>query len=123
MFAVGAMFHWLMPVFAPAIAALYTMPPFRPLPGWPWYYFVAHPFWFGFAFAWLFTALEPRTPTAVAGARFGAVLFLLGALPVYLLTYTSIAMPSQILLSWLLQGLSQYVLAGAALGLHRVRTA
>jgi hypothetical protein len=100
---------------------VYGLPPFRPLPGWPLYYFIAHPFWFGFAFAWLFALLGPRTPTAVAGARFGAVLFLVGALPVYLLTYTSIAMPSPIILCWLFQGFSQYVAAGAALGLRRVR--
>jgi hypothetical protein len=121
MFAVGAMFHWLIPVFVPLIDALYKMPPFRPLPGWPLYYFIAHPFWFGFALAWLFTLLEPRTRTAVAGARFGAVLFLVGALPVYLLTHASIAMPWPVVLCWLLQGFSQYVLAGAALGLHRAR--
>src|SRR5262249_47528408 len=121
MFAVGAAFHWLIVAFAPRIAALYNMPPFRPLPGWPLTYFIAHPFWFGFAFAWVFTLLEPPTPTAVAGARFGAVLFLVGALPVYLLAYASIAMPWLITLCWLLQGLLQYALAGAALGLHRVR--
>jgi hypothetical protein len=121
MFTVGALFYWLVPVLAPAIDALYKMPPFRRLPGWPFYYFIAHPFWFGFAFAWLLTLLEPRTRTAVAGARFGAVLFLVGALPVYLLTYASIAMPWPVIPCWLLQGFSQYVLAGAALGLHRVR--
>jgi len=37
------------------------------------------------------------------------------------LTYASIGMPWLVILSWLLQGFSQYVLAGAALGLHRVR--
>jgi hypothetical protein len=49
------------------------------------------------------------------------VLFLVGALPVYLLCYAAIAIPSPVIVCWLLQGFTQYVLAGAALGFHRVR--
>jgi hypothetical protein len=120
MFAIGALFHWLLPIVAPSIAALYGLPPFRPLLGWPLYYFIAHPFWFGLAFAWLFTVLEPRKRTTLAGARFGAALFLVGALPVYLLCFASIAIPRPVVVCWLLQGLTQYVLAGAALDCRRV---
>ena len=121
MFVTGALFHWLVPILAPWIAALYTPPVFRPWPGWTRTYMIAHPFWFGFAFVWLFTVLEPRMQTTVAGARFGAVLFLVGALPIYLLCYAAVAIPRPIIVCWLLQGFAQYVLAGAALSRCRVR--
>jgi hypothetical protein len=121
MFAIGVIFHWLVPVFVPGIAQLFNRPPFRPWPGWTMYYMIAHPFWFGFAFAWLFTFLEPW-PTIAVGARFGVVLFLVGALPVYLLIYASIAIPRQVILCWLLQGFLQYVLAGTALGIRGARS-
>ena len=123
MFVTGAVFHWLVPVFAPSIAPLYQSPVFRPWNGWTRNYMIAHPFGFGFAFAWLFTFLEPRTRTTVAGACFGVVLFLVGALPVFLVIDASIAIPRQVIECWLLQSFSQYVLAGAALGLRRVRPA
>jgi hypothetical protein len=116
MFAIGAVFHWLVLILAPGIAALFAPPVFRPWPGWTRTYMVVHPFWFGLAFAWLFTVLEPRTRTTLAGARFGAVLFLVGALPVYLLCFASIAIPRPVIVCWSLQSLTQYVLAGAALG-------
>jgi hypothetical protein len=120
MFAIGAAFHWLLPILAPWIAALYVPPVFRPWCGWTRTYMIIHPFWFGLAFAWLFIVLEPRARTALAGARFGATLFLVGALPVYLLCFASIAIPWQVVVCWLIQGLTQYVLAGAALGCRRV---
>jgi hypothetical protein len=120
MFAIGAVFHWLLPILAPWIVALLIPPVFRPWPGWVRTYMIAHPFWFGFAFACLFTVLEPRTRSTLAGARFGAVLFLVGALPVYLLCFASIAIPQSVIVCWLLQGLTQYVLAGAALGCRHV---
>jgi hypothetical protein len=122
MFAVGVAFHWLIPVLAPSIARLYGEPPFRPWPSWTMYYMMVHPFWFGFAFACLFAFFEPRPRTPAIGARFGALLFLVGALPVYFLIYASIAISGRVILCWLLQGFSQYVLAGAALGLRRVST-
>ena len=120
MFEVGAAFHLLLPILAPWIAALFAPPVFRPWCGWSCIYMIVHPFWFGLAFAWLFTVLEPPTRTSLAGARFGAVLFLVGALPVYLLCFASIAIPWQVVVCWLIQGLTQYVLAGAALGCRRV---
>jgi hypothetical protein len=120
MFAIGAAFHWLLPILAPWIAALFAPPVFRPWCGWSCIYMIVHPFWFGLAFAWLFTVLEPPTRTSLAGARFGAVLFLVGALPVYLLCFASIAIPRPVIVCWSLQGLTQYVLAGAALGYRRV---
>jgi hypothetical protein len=116
MFVIGAVFHWLLQIHAPWIADLYAPPVFRPLGGWTLIYMIVHPFWFGLVFAWLFTVLEPGTGSPLAGARFGAVLFLVGALPVYLLCFASIAIPGSIIFCWLLQGITQYALAGAALG-------
>jgi Asp-tRNA(Asn)/Glu-tRNA(Gln) amidotransferase A subunit family amidase len=118
MFAVGAAFHLLISRF---VALPYNQPPFRPWCGWTFFYMVVHPFWFGFAFAWLFTHLEPRTQSIRTGARFGALLFLVGALPIYLVTFASIAMPWRVIVCWIIQGFIQYVLAGAALGLRGIR--
>jgi hypothetical protein len=91
MFAIGAGFHALPPILAPWIAARFAPPVFRPWGGWTLIYMIVHPFWFGLVFGWLFTVLEPRTGSPLAGARFGAVLFLVGAFPVYLLCFASIA--------------------------------
>jgi hypothetical protein len=115
MFAVGAAFDFLISRF---VGLPYGQPPFRPWRGWPYFYMIVHPFWFGFAFAWFFIYLEPQTQSVRTGARFGALLFLVGALPIYVVTFASIAMPCSVLVCWIIQGFTQYVLAGAALGLR-----
>ncbi len=122
MFAVGAGFHALLPILAPWIADLFAPPVFRPWGGWTLLYMIVHPFWFGLVFSWLLSVLEPRTRSPLAGARFGAVLFIVGAFPVYLLCFASIAIPRSIIACWLLQGLTQYALAGAALGFEASRS-
>jgi hypothetical protein len=118
MFAVGAAFHLLISRF---VGLPYGQPPFRPWCGWTFLYMVVHPFWFGFAFAWLFIYLEPQTQSVRTGARFGALLFLVGAIPIYLVTFASIAMPWRVIVCWIIQSFTEYVLAGAALGLRGIR--
>ena len=121
MFAIGAVFHWLVPILAPWIAALFAPPVFRPWPGWTRTYMIVHPFWFGLTFAWLFTVPRAADANDSRGCSLRGRVFLIGALPVYLLCFASIAIPRPVIVCWLLQGLTQYVLAGAALGLRRVR--
>jgi hypothetical protein len=118
MFAVGAAFQLMISRF---VALPYDQPPFRRLCGWPFFYMIVDPFWLGFAFAWLFTYVEPRTQSVGTGARFGALLFLVGALPIYLVTSASIAMPWRVIVCWIIQGFTQYVPAVAALGLCGIR--
>jgi hypothetical protein len=120
MFAMGAMFHWLVPVLMPAVAAMFRPPVFRVWPGWTRLYMIVHPFWFGVAFAWLFTLFEVQLQNPRQGAYFGAILFLVGALPVYIVSFAAICLPLPVLLCWITQGFSQYVLAGAVLCTRRI---
>jgi hypothetical protein len=50
------------------------------------------------------------------GAVFGLLVFVVGSLPVFLLHYASLDVPGTVVVCWLAQNLTQYVLAGAVLG-------
>ncbi len=119
MLVVGLFFHILVTT---SLSTLYvTSGIFRPWPGWTLPYMIFHPLAFGFLFTWAFLAVGSVVP--LNGARLGAALFFVGALPIYLLAYASITIPHQIIICWILQSFSQYLLAGIVLDLFSRRIA
>ncbi|NQU21756.1 MAG: hypothetical protein HQ567_10770 [Candidatus Nealsonbacteria bacterium] len=120
MFLVGAAFYILVPILAPGIPPQYDNHGlFRVLSGWPLIYMVIHPFAYGFAFAAAFLALRRWSsfPSGIhGGCIFGASVFIVGSLPVYLLVFASFQVSAEIIVSWTMQSLAQYVLAGLAVG-------
>jgi hypothetical protein len=111
----------------PAIKAEYeNKDVFRIWPGWTEIYMRAHPCWFGFVFAFVYVLLllrqrdlpASRGQAVWSGVQYGAVVFLVGSLPVFALIYASFQVRLWLLaLSWVARNLAQYVLAGAVLGL------
>lgn len=120
MFLVGTAFHILVPILAPGIPPQYNNHElFRILSGWPLIYVVLHPFAYGFVFAAAFVTLRRWSsfPYGIHGACiFGAGVFVVGSLPVYLLAFASFQVSGEIIVSWTIQSLAQYVLAGSAVG-------
>lgn len=120
MFQIGFLFHKLVSAVAPGVSAAYANESlFRPWGGWTSTYMALHPFGFGFLFAGVFLLLRAKSafPGGPRGGfLYGCGLFVVGALPVYLLAFASFRMPTAVLISWLLQSFAQYSLAGAFLG-------
>lgn len=121
MFLVGAAFHLLVPVIAPDIASQFAANPslYRPWDGWTSTYMLFHPFLYGSAFAAGFLGLKQWTGFplgAGGGLTYGAGVFLVGSLPVFVLMFASMQISSGVILSWLTQNLTQYSLAGVVLG-------
>jgi hypothetical protein len=129
MLGVGCLFHFvLVPVLAPGLKEEYeNRALFRSLAGWPGIYMIAHPLVYGLLFAAAFRLVGgvERSPTwgrgLLVGSCFGAAVFLVGSLPVYLLNYASFAVPPGVILSWVAQSVCQYVVAGAGLGWYSGR--
>lgn len=121
---VGCLFHFvLVPALAPGLKGEYeNRALFRSLEGWPGTYLVAHPLVYGplFAAAFRLVGGVGRSRTwrrgLLVGSCFGAAVFLVGSLPVYLLNYASFAVPPTVILSWAAQSACQYAVAGAGLG-------
>ena len=120
LFLVGYAFYKVVPVVAPVIplqfsnAALY-----RPWPGWTRTYMAVHPFVYGAVFAAVFLGLRRWSafaPGVRGGLVYGTGVFVVGSLPVYLLTLASFQVSPEVILSWILQSLAQYALAGMILG-------
>jgi hypothetical protein len=126
LFAVGYLFYILNPVLVPSIPKAYKDHPelFRPWPwpGWTQSYMIFHPFGYGFVFVVAFMLVrdagrqDRRFRGTAGGAAFGALVFLVGSLPVFLMVYASMRVPEVILASWVVQNLAQYTAAGALLG-------
>ncbi len=120
MFQIGFLFHKLISAIAPGVSAAYTNGSlFRPWSGWTSTYMALHPFGFGFVFAGVFLLLRAKSafPGGPRGGfLYGCGLFVVGALPVYLLAFASFQMPGPVLIAWLLQSLAQYAVGGAFLG-------
>ena len=121
LFLVGAAFHLLVPVVVPVIPPQFKANPalYRPWPGWTRTYMVVHPFVYGFVFAAVFLGLRRWSafPPGIHGGLFyGAGVFVVGGLPVYLLAFASFQVSPEVILSWIAQSLAQYTLAGMALG-------
>jgi hypothetical protein len=79
-----------------------------------------HSFDYGVVFALVYCGLKSWC-TFPAGGRggclFGAGVFLVGSLPVFLIAYASFTASVEVIASWVLQNACQYVLAGASVGI------
>jgi hypothetical protein len=121
LFLVGAGFSVAVPLVAPGIQSQYADNPalFRPWSEWTSTYMMLHPIGYGFVFAAVFLCLRRWTAFprgARGGLLYGTGVFVVGALPVYLLSYAAFRVSPEVMLCWVVQSLSQYALAGVVLG-------
>jgi hypothetical protein len=118
--AVGALFHFGLPMIAPGIPPQFgNAALFRPWAGWTSTYMLLHPLWFGAVFAAVYLGLRSRGGLPLGwrgGVVYGVGVFVVGSLPVYLLAYAAFQVSLQVIGSWVAQSLCQYLAAGAALG-------
>lgn len=119
-FLVGYLFYEAIPVVAPAIPPQYKNAAlFRPWAGWTSTYMLIQPFGYGFVFALAYCRLRSRRVFPAGwrgGCAFGAGVFLVGSLPIFLIAYASFTISVEVIASWVLQNACQYVLAGASVG-------
>jgi hypothetical protein len=119
-FLVGCLFYQAVPAIIPAIRAQYENSAlFRPWAGWTSTYMILHPLGYGVAFALAYYGLRSwcAFPSGWrGGCAFGAGVFLVGSLPIFLIVYASFAVPFAVIASWVLQNVCQYLLSGAAVG-------
>ena len=105
---------------APAIPRQYANAAlFRPWSGWTSTYMFFHPIGFGVVFALVYCGLKSRCgfPSGWrGGGAFGACVFFLGSLPIFLIDYASFTVSGEIIASWILQNACQYLLSGALIG-------
>jgi hypothetical protein len=83
-------------------------------------YMIFHPFGHGVVFALVYCA--PRSWCAFpsgwrGGCAFGACVFLVGSLPIFLIDYASFTVSGEIIASWMFQNACQYLLSGALVGI------
>ena len=121
LFCVGAAFHLLIPVAAPSVPPQFAENPglYRPWTGWTRTYMALHPFVYGFAFAAGFLGLRRWAafpPGVRGGLIYGAGVFAVGSLPVYLLAFASFRVSPEVIVAWIAQSATQYAVAGMALG-------
>jgi hypothetical protein len=120
LFLVGAGFYLLVPFIAPGIPPQFlNCALFRPWPGWTSTYMALHPFGYGIVFATVFLALRrwSQFPPGIRGGFiYGAGVFVVGSLPVYLLAFASFQVSPEVIVSWIVQSLTQYGCAGMAIG-------
>ena len=120
MFLVGSVFFFLVPVLFPDIEEQYkNIALFRPWPGWTSTYMKFHPFLYGPVFAAVFLTLRKgsKFPTGIRGGfLYGAGVFSVGSLPVFVLAFASFQVSLDIIGQWILQNLCQYLAAGIAVG-------
>ena len=119
MFLVG-LFHLTIPIFAPSLQAEYGGHPelFRSWSGWTRIYMAVHPVVYGFLFSFAFALFNERRfiRGPGGGPLFGVLVFLVGSMPVFLITHASVRLPALITVGWTVQNLTQYVTAGLVLG-------
>ena len=120
LFAVGALFHLAVPVVAPGIPPQFgNAALFRPWFGWTSVYMALHPLGFGVVFAAIYLALVAWGGVARGwrgGLGYGAGVFAVGSLPVYLLAFASFQVSPEVVAAWVVQSACQYTAAGAAVG-------
>ena len=120
MFLVGSVFHFLGSSFAPDLALQYeNRGLFRDWNGWTSMYMLIHPFLYAPFFAAVLLKLrqETRWLSCIRGGLiFGAGVFCVGSLPVFLLAFASFQVSVETILSWIVQNLCQYLAAGVAIG-------
>jgi hypothetical protein len=119
-FLVGYLFYKAVPVVVPAIPRQYENAAlFRPWAGWTSTYMFFHPFGYGVIFALAYCGLRSwcAFPSGWrGGCAFGAGVFLVGSLPIFLIAYASFTVSVEIIASWVLQNACQYLLAGGSVG-------
>jgi hypothetical protein len=121
--AVGLGFHFAIPVVAPGIPPQFLNAAlFRPWAGWTRIYMLLHPVWFGVVFASVYLLLQGRGAVAggwEGGLEYGLGVFLVGALPVWALAYAVFSVSPEVMASFVIQSVCQYLAAGAAVGAAR----
>jgi hypothetical protein len=119
-FLVGYLFYQAVPAIVPAIPPQYENAAlFRLWAGWTSTYMFFHPFGYGVVFALAYCGLRLwcAFPSGWrGGCAFGAGVFLVGSLPIFLIAYASFTVSAEIIASWLLQNACQYLLAGVSVG-------
>ena len=119
-FLVGYLFYKAVPVVAPAISRQYEDAAlFRPWAGWTSTYMFFHPLGYGVIFALAYCGLRSwcAFPSGWrGGCAFGAGVFLVGSLPIFLIAYASFTVSTEVIGAWVLQNACQYLLAGASVG-------
>lgn len=121
MFFVGYLFHLIVPVLFPEVQLQYETETelFRRWEGtWTETYMLVHPFLYGSVFAAVFLALRKRTAfrSGISGGlTYGAGVFFVGSLPVFVLASASFQVSAEIISLWILQNLCQYPVAGLLL--------
>jgi len=120
MLTVGALCHILLPRLVPGLAEDYANESiFRPWGGITRAYMIAHPILFSVAFVMVhrWQAMNTEGITGWSGGMiYGAGVFLVGSLPVFVIAYASMRIPGAVFLAWIGQNAVQYVVAGALLG-------
>jgi hypothetical protein len=118
---VGYLFYKAVPAVIPDVERQYKNGAlFRPWPGWTSTYMLFHPIGFGAVFALVYCGLKSRCGFPAGwrgGGAFGACVFLVGSLPIFLIDYASFAVSVEIVASWILQNACQYLLSGASVGI------
>ena len=121
MFLVGTVFFFVVPVLFPDVERQYrNIELFRSRLEWTSTYMKFHPFLYGPVFAAIFLALRKGTafPAGIRGGLvYGAGVFFVGSLPVFVLAFASFQVPAEIISLWILQNHCQYLAAGVALGI------
>src|SRR6516225_2322746 len=116
--AVGVAFHFAVPILAPGIPPQFlNIALFRPWGGWTSTYMFLHPLGYGVVFALIYAVLwQFGFGGWLGGLKYGFGVFLVGALPVWLLAYASFQVSPEVMASFVLQAMCQYSAAGAAIG-------
>jgi hypothetical protein len=119
LFAVGGIFHLLMPGIAPGLPPQFNnVALFRPWNGWTSIYMALHPFWYGVVFAGIYLGLRKRCsfPAGLLGGfTYGAGVFLVGSFPMYALVFASFQVSVEVITFFIMQSACQYVAAGVAI--------
>ena len=120
MFLVGVVFHILGPYFASGLEQKYeNRDLFRDWEGWTSTYMLIHPFIYAPVFASIFLGLRRASsfPNGIRGGLiYGAGVFCVGSLPVFLLAFASFQVSVEIILIWIVLNLCKYLAAGVAIG-------
>lgn len=120
LFTVGGVFHMVVGVLRPNVANEYlNVHLFRPWPLWTSKYMAVHPVWYGYVFASVYLWLRSRSGIQRGireGFAYGAGVFVVGSLPVYVLAFASFAVTAEVIFWWTVQSALQYIAAGAVMG-------
>lgn len=117
LFSVGAVFHVTIGALLPELQRHFENDAlYRPWDGWTSTYMIIHPFAYGPVFALVHAFYSEENGGWRAGLKFGLVVFVVGALPVWLLSFASFQISLEMALAFLLQSLCQYAAAGTAIG-------